>query len=81
MREHPCFLHAAERTAWGEKVRNFNFRNGFPLFKNATFVRQTNVAFLLEQGTGVEPASEAWEATIIADIRTLRDGKHYSTPF
>ena len=32
----------------------------------------------MEQGTGVEPASEAWEATIIADIRTLRDGKHYS---
>ena len=30
--------------------------------------------FLLEQGTGVEPASEAWEATIIADIRTLRMG-------
>ena len=27
--------------------------------------------FFLEQGTGVEPASEAWEATIIADIRTL----------
>ena len=27
--------------------------------------------FLLEQGTGIEPASEAWEATIIADIRTL----------
>ena len=26
----------------------------------------------LEQGTGVEPASEAWEATIIADILTLR---------
>ena len=26
----------------------------------------------LEQGTGIEPASEAWEATIIADIRTLR---------
>ena len=25
----------------------------------------------LEQGTGIEPASEAWEATIIADIRTL----------
>ena len=35
--------------------------------------------FFMEQGTGVEPASEAWEATIIADIRTLRDGKHYST--
>ena len=34
----------------------------------------------MEQGTGVEPASEAWEATIIADILTLRDGKHYSTP-
>ena len=33
----------------------------------------------MEQGTGVEPASEAWEATIIADILTLRDGKHYST--
>ena len=29
------------------------------------------VLFLLEQGTGIEPASEAWEATIIADIRTL----------
>ena len=28
----------------------------------------------LEQGTGIEPASEAWEATIIADIRTLRQG-------
>ena len=25
----------------------------------------------MEQGTGIEPASEAWEATIIADIRTL----------
>ena len=25
----------------------------------------------MEQGTGVEPASEAWEATIIADILTL----------
>ena len=34
---------------------------------------------VLEQGTGVEPASEAWEATIIADILTLRDGMHYST--
>ena len=33
----------------------------------------------MEQGTGVEPASEAWEATIIADIRTLRDGMDYST--
>ncbi len=32
----------------------------------------------MEQGTGVEPASEAWEATIIADILTLRDGKNYS---
>ena len=28
--------------------------------------------FYLEQGTGIEPASEAWEATIIADILTLR---------
>ena len=28
----------------------------------------------LEQGTGVEPASEAWEATIIADILTLHVG-------
>ena len=27
----------------------------------------------MEQGTGIEPASEAWEATIIADIRTLRE--------
>ena len=36
------------------------------------------MTFSLEQGTGVEPASEAWEATIIADILTLRDGKHYS---
>ena len=26
----------------------------------------------MEQGTGIEPASEAWEATIIADILTLR---------
>ena len=25
----------------------------------------------MEQGTGIEPASEAWEATIIADILTL----------
>ena len=33
----------------------------------------------MEQGTGVEPASEAWEATIIADILTLRDGMDYST--
>ena len=33
----------------------------------------------LEQGTGVEPASEAWEATIIADILTLR-GMYYSRP-
>ena len=32
----------------------------------------------MEQGTGVEPASEAWEATIIADIRTLRRGLNYS---
>ena len=31
----------------------------------------------LEQGTGVEPASEAWEATIIADILTLH-GVYYS---
>lgn len=29
---------------------------------------------VLEQGTGVEPASEAWEATIIADILTLHRG-------
>ena len=28
----------------------------------------------MEQGTGVEPASEAWEATIIADILTLHRG-------
>ena len=28
----------------------------------------------LEQGTGVEPASEAWEAPIIADILTLHVG-------
>ena len=27
---------------------------------------------VMEQGTGVEPASEAWEAPIIADILTLR---------
>ena len=26
----------------------------------------------MEQGTGVEPASEAWEAPIIADILTLQ---------
>ena len=25
----------------------------------------------MEQGTGIEPASEAWEAPIIADILTL----------
>ena len=36
------------------------------------------LVFFLEQGTGVEPASEAWEATIIADILTLRDGMDYS---
>ena len=30
------------------------------------------VPLFLEQGTGIEPASEAWEATIIADILTLR---------
>ena len=35
------------------------------------------MTFSLEQGTGVEPASEAWEATIIADILTLR-GMYYS---
>ena len=29
----------------------------------------------MEQGTGIEPASEAWEATIIADIRTLHRGE------
>ena len=29
------------------------------------------ISSFLEQGTGIEPASEAWEATIIADIRTL----------
>ena len=29
------------------------------------------VLLLLEQGMGIEPASEAWEATIIADILTL----------
>ena len=33
---------------------------------------QISSRILLEQGTGIEPASEAWEATIIADIRTLR---------
>ena len=32
----------------------------------------------MEQGTGVEPASEAWEAPIIADILTLRGETHYS---
>ena len=31
----------------------------------------------MEQGTGVEPASEAWEATIIADILTLH-GLYYN---
>ena len=30
------------------------------------------VVFGMEQGTGIEPASEAWEATIIADRLTLR---------
>ena len=28
-------------------------------------------ALFVEQGTGIEPASEAWEATIITNIRTL----------
>ena len=32
------------------------------------------VPSLLEQGTGIEPASEAWEAPIIADILTLHIG-------
>ena len=41
-------------------------------------VCQWQTGFFMEQGTGVEPASEAWEATIIADILTLRDGD-YST--
>ena len=36
--------------------------------------------FVLEQGTGVEPASEAWEATIIADILTLH-GLYYSKQY
>ena len=41
----------------------------------ANFIEKSPLAlqadFFLEQGTGVEPASEAWEATIIADILTL----------
>ena len=32
----------------------------------------------LEQGTGIEPASEAWEATIIADILTLQQQGYYT---
>ena len=30
------------------------------------------MTWFMEQGTGVEPASEAWEAPIIAVILTLR---------
>ena len=33
--------------------------------KKATFVSQTNVAFFVEQGTGVEPAFTAWEAVVL----------------
>ena len=34
---------------------------------------ENQLVFVLfvEQGTGIEPASEAWEATIITNIRTL----------
>ena len=39
------------------------------------------VLLLLEQGTGIEPASEAWEATIIADIRTLHCVGIIANPF
>ena len=35
------------------------------------------VLYFLEQGTGIEPASEAWEAPIIADILTLH-GYYYT---
>ena len=48
------------------------------LFKIRTAPR-LGCCYILEQGTGVEPASEAWEATIIADILTLR-GMYYSRP-
>ena len=47
--------------------------DGFDSFSSANNKSTSNeVLLLLEQGTGIEPASEAWEATIIADIRTLR---------
>ena len=42
--------------------------------KKHAFVQKTKACFFMEQGTGIEPASEAWEATIIADIRTLHRG-------
>ena len=51
--------------------------DSLPLQKNNS--PPVGVLLFLEQGTGVEPASEAWEATIIADILTLR-GMYYSRP-
>ena len=48
------------------------FRQERISLKKHAFVRRTKACFFMEQGTGIEPASEAWEATIIADIRTLR---------
>ena len=52
--------------------------DSLPLQKNNS--PPVGVLLFLEQGTGVEPASEAWEATIIADILTLH-GLYYSKQY
>ena len=46
--------------------------NGFDSLPAKKEEMPKGISSFLEQGTGIEPASEAWEATIIADIRTLR---------
>ena len=53
-----------------ESFENSNFG-----YKITVIPLYRNDGYSLEQGTGIEPASEAWEATIIADIRTLHRGE------
>ena len=71
-RFHFCLPQFAN---WGMEVSTGHFHlNGFDshLFTKKRKGTHLCAFSFLEQGTGIEPASEAWEATIIADILTLR---------
>ena len=44
---------------------------GLPPMQKKHMAIRMDDHMLLEQGTGIEPASEAWEATVITNILTL----------